>query len=306
MPLPIPNLDDLTWGDLLEEGRSLIPAYAPEWTDYNPSDPGITLMELFAYVTDMLLYRVDQISDRHINAYLRLMNGPDWRPGPNLDESIRWTVSRLRRPERAVTAKDYEIIASEVVGVGRAVCSPGRNLTRGRGRERLECAPGHVSVIVLPRPEVTNQARLIQQVRERLETVRLVGTRVHVSGPRTVHIRISVDVVLEHGEVQTTIAENIQKELDGFYDPIAGGPEGKGYPLGRNVYISEIYQVLENLPGVDYIQRRVDKAGKPLDEVTVSEDDSWRLRRNSVNELEAVVLDADELSEVQMERARRK
>ena len=40
--LPLPNLDDRRWADLVEEGRALIPFYAPEWTDHNASDPGIT------------------------------------------------------------------------------------------------------------------------------------------------------------------------------------------------------------------------------------------------------------------------
>ena len=46
MPLEAPNLDDRTFTDLFEELRALIPRYAPEWTDHNLSDPGITLLQL--------------------------------------------------------------------------------------------------------------------------------------------------------------------------------------------------------------------------------------------------------------------
>src|SRR5690349_4133941 len=53
MPLPLPNLDDRSYTDLVEEARRLIPTYAPEWTNHNPSDPGIMLIELFAYLTEM-------------------------------------------------------------------------------------------------------------------------------------------------------------------------------------------------------------------------------------------------------------
>jgi hypothetical protein len=44
MPIPLPNLDDRRWADLVEEGRALIPLYASEdWTDHNVHDPGINV-----------------------------------------------------------------------------------------------------------------------------------------------------------------------------------------------------------------------------------------------------------------------
>jgi len=49
MPLTLPVLDDRSFDDLVAEARALIPALAPEWTNHNPSDPGITLIELFAW-----------------------------------------------------------------------------------------------------------------------------------------------------------------------------------------------------------------------------------------------------------------
>jgi predicted phage baseplate assembly protein len=71
MPLPIAPLDDRTFQDLVDELRKKIPLYAPEWTDHNVSDPGITLLELFAWLTDILLYRANQIPDRH---YVKLLD----------------------------------------------------------------------------------------------------------------------------------------------------------------------------------------------------------------------------------------
>ena len=46
MSLPSPNLDDRTWADIVEEAKKMIPGLCPDWTDFNPSDPGITLLEL--------------------------------------------------------------------------------------------------------------------------------------------------------------------------------------------------------------------------------------------------------------------
>ena len=50
MGLPVSNLDDRTFQDLVREARAMIPHYCPEWTDHDLSDPGITLIELFAWM----------------------------------------------------------------------------------------------------------------------------------------------------------------------------------------------------------------------------------------------------------------
>jgi hypothetical protein len=73
MPLPLPSLDDRTWTDLTAETTALIPRYAPNWTNWNASDPGITLVELFAWLTEMTIYRLDRISPRHRRKFLNLL-----------------------------------------------------------------------------------------------------------------------------------------------------------------------------------------------------------------------------------------
>lgn len=73
MTLPKPNLDDKAFDQLLEEARTLIPRYAPEWTDHNLSDPGITFIDLFAWLTEATLYRINLITDRHRLKYLKLL-----------------------------------------------------------------------------------------------------------------------------------------------------------------------------------------------------------------------------------------
>ena len=53
--IPTPRLDDRTFKDLVDEAIRLIPQYCPDWTNFNPTDPGITLIELFAWLTEMTL-----------------------------------------------------------------------------------------------------------------------------------------------------------------------------------------------------------------------------------------------------------
>lgn len=72
MPLPLPTLDRLTYDELVAEARSSLPALAPSWTDYNAHDPGITLIELFAWLAEGASYRLDNIPDESYRAFLRL------------------------------------------------------------------------------------------------------------------------------------------------------------------------------------------------------------------------------------------
>ena len=82
MALTLPNLDDRRWGDLVEESRALIPVYGREWTDHNVHDPGITLVELLAYLTEIEIFRVNQIPDSHKRQFLALLGLAPKAPRP--------------------------------------------------------------------------------------------------------------------------------------------------------------------------------------------------------------------------------
>ncbi|HKV88853.1 MAG TPA: baseplate J/gp47 family protein [Candidatus Dormibacteraeota bacterium] len=73
MPIPSPNLDDRSFSQLLEEARLVALRKAPGWTDQSPSDPGIVLLEAFAYLTETMLYRLNLIPDKAYHEFLRLM-----------------------------------------------------------------------------------------------------------------------------------------------------------------------------------------------------------------------------------------
>lgn len=79
MSLPIPKLDDKTFAELFQEARSLIPRHAPEWTDHNLSDPGITLIDLFAWLSEMQIYNLDRLTDENFLKFLKLLGT---RPQP--------------------------------------------------------------------------------------------------------------------------------------------------------------------------------------------------------------------------------
>ncbi|NGM68015.1 putative baseplate assembly protein [Natronolimnobius sp. AArcel1] len=74
MGLDVPELDDREYEALLEQATKLIPAYSDEWTDFNPHDPGITILEVLAWLTETHSYQLDQITDEHREKYLRLID----------------------------------------------------------------------------------------------------------------------------------------------------------------------------------------------------------------------------------------
>lgn len=71
MSLPVTNLDDRRFQDLVDEAKRMIPELCPEWTNHNLSDPGVALIELFAWMTELTLYRLNQVPD---GFYTRMLN----------------------------------------------------------------------------------------------------------------------------------------------------------------------------------------------------------------------------------------
>lgn len=71
MTLPPPRIDMRSFQDIVDEAKRLIPRYVPEWTDHNLSDPGVALIELFAWMTESIIYRLNQIPD---DIYLRFLD----------------------------------------------------------------------------------------------------------------------------------------------------------------------------------------------------------------------------------------
>ncbi|HLP60805.1 MAG TPA: hypothetical protein VK186_18335, partial [Candidatus Deferrimicrobium sp.] len=76
MPLKIPKIDDRNYRQILNEALVRIPVHNPEWTNFNESDPGITLIQLFAFMSESLLYRSNLIPERNRVKFLKLLGVP--------------------------------------------------------------------------------------------------------------------------------------------------------------------------------------------------------------------------------------
>jgi predicted phage baseplate assembly protein len=93
MPLPEPILDDLRFQtDLVDEARRRIIRYCPEWTDYNLSDPGITLIELFAWMTELITYRLNLVPEKNYMRFLDLL-GMQLQPASSARVELTFRLS---------------------------------------------------------------------------------------------------------------------------------------------------------------------------------------------------------------------
>ena len=82
MGLDVPDLDDRTYEALIEDATKRIPVHAPEWTDHNAHDPGITILELLAWLAETYGYQLDQLTDDHRRKYLGLVGVRPRPPRP--------------------------------------------------------------------------------------------------------------------------------------------------------------------------------------------------------------------------------
>src|SRR3954466_15427034 len=100
MPLEdlLPKLDDRTYDDLVREVRTRVARYAPEWrtgasawTDVNDSDPGITIAQVFAWLSEMLLYRMNRVPALNYVKFLQLI-GVELKPAEAASAEVTFPV----------------------------------------------------------------------------------------------------------------------------------------------------------------------------------------------------------------------
>lgn len=100
MTLQAPKLDDRSFYDLLAEAKRLAQARCPEWTDFSVGEPGTTLLEMYAFLTEIMLYRVNRIPERAYVEFLRLMGVRLAPPGAaHVSLELRRSEGNQRRIE---------------------------------------------------------------------------------------------------------------------------------------------------------------------------------------------------------------
>jgi hypothetical protein len=192
--------------------------------------------------------------------------GDNFNPGEGgaLPESIDEAQLRSRKlfhtQQRLLTAEDYELQTLQTPGlrVSRAKAMPNHNPNLPKIPY-----PGDVTVVVVPEPlpgaikpgvEPPSPSQGFRDtIRNFLNSRRIVTANVHVVGPKWVQINVSASVILMKGAAAKDVHDRLLAKLNEFLDPLRGGPDrGKGWPFGRAVFPSEIYQLLAQDPDVEY------------------------------------------------------
>ncbi|NIM10477.1 MAG: hypothetical protein GTO45_00665 [Candidatus Aminicenantes bacterium] len=246
MSLLLENLDNRTFEQLVEEAKKRIPIYAPQWTDFNLHDPGITLIELFAWLTEMQIYRLNKVTDESYRTFLKLVGILE---AEDLEPAVLSARKGMKAVSRAVTSDDYERLAlnTKEVKVARAKAVP-----RYHPNQHQE-VPGVVTVIAVPGAEIQD-SEFLEAVFNHLDHYRLLTTRLFVTLPFYIAVGVKASVVIKPEYLESTVAVKVKEALDSFLDPLSGGKDGNGWPFGRTVYVSEIYEVIDGVEGVDYVE----------------------------------------------------
>jgi len=283
--LNVPTLDDRTYADLVREGIELIPASAPGWTNHNASDPGITLVELFAYLAEIHLYRVDRVSAESKARFLKLLTEHHHRTAD--DRQLHAAVVEMRLPSRAVSEADFESLAMNAVKQGshsgkvaRVHCYSRRNFEAASVAERQRNRPGHTTVVFVPvdsRLAETEIATIAQVIKNTLEPRRLLTSRVHVVSPRYVDVAIRISAAIAESRA-STMAKKIRQNVEEMY---------RSWPLGRSVYTSDLYRRLATIHEVQRVLK-----------IEWTTDDATRLLKSETGEVVGVQLEAGELPRV--------
>ncbi|HKD97226.1 MAG TPA: putative baseplate assembly protein [Micromonosporaceae bacterium] len=98
MALPAPNLDDRRFQDLVDEAKRRVQQSCPEWTDHNVSDPGVTLIETFAYMVDQLIYRLNRVPELNYLRFLDLIGVQLFPPTAAHVDTTFWLSAAQERP----------------------------------------------------------------------------------------------------------------------------------------------------------------------------------------------------------------
>ncbi len=132
--LPNSNLDDRAYKDLVEECLLRIPRYCPEWTNHNPSDPGTTLIELFAWLTDQMQLRFNQVPRRNYVAFLELLGIQLDPPQPARTELTFYLTAAQEFP--ILIPQDTEVATERTATEEAIVFSTDTSLVIGNPRIR--------------------------------------------------------------------------------------------------------------------------------------------------------------------------
>ncbi len=266
MTIQLPDRDTRTYDDILGEMIASIPKYTDKWTNHNPSDPGITILELLSWIEETTLYRINRIPEESYVNFLRLVAGASGvaevdrmlnDPGiyryhrqileflKEIEEGDNKSIAEIKEAAlrflksryRAVTEDDFCQLAIEAADeVRRAI------IYRSSDNEKVE--------IVIVSESGEGYEELTQVVTDYLTPRKLIGTIIEVKRPVYTDVAVDIRVVCYHYATPKKVEKNVRDRILKHLDPFVGGDEGTGWSYGRPLTVYEIAQIVEETGGV--------------------------------------------------------
>jgi hypothetical protein len=162
----------------------------------------------------------------------------------------------LKNKKRAVSAEDFEWMVREHFSeIARVKCVA----THAPGANGLVLKPGAVTVVVVPKgaePMPRPSSALLSRVRDFLveHCFGTIVSDVYAVGPAFTDVAVQASVRAVNARESGDVERRAVKALEDFFHPLRGGEAGSGWEFGRNVQLSEVFAVLQRVPGVDYVQ----------------------------------------------------
>ena len=263
-----------SFDELVQTAVALIPAYAPLWTNHNVSDPGITLLELLAYFSEILVYRALRITPDAKLHFLRLLEGRVTAasdpllgaPSESIDAAVRTLVEELSHVQCAVTRNDFERLAVEAAARHQsglrslhAMCVPGVNL-RGviNSRHPSESdAPADVSIVLAVGRNIQAEVvdDLCRYVEEALSPRCLLTTRAYVVRAPYLRVFVSCRLAPKLGVPLSSAIEAVDVMLRRRFELMDANEMGSDASrFGRPLHLATIAAMIDRTQEVDYVE----------------------------------------------------
>jgi len=326
----LPDLAEKDYAALFEQLRAAIPKYASSWTDYNDSDPGITLLQLLAFVGDTTLYRINALPQELYLNFARLLAGsaydavaesldtleqdvvvdalghtlylggnrvwmdPDklsflyavdnWQKADSLEVQEMRTrcLTYWQTPYRAVTAEDFENLVRKVTLAVSPTDEPAQVIARAVAqfpgeRVRLVLVPlvrPQMQVQTEPADEsgaalctltasvqtgdipinITRFDTVLQASRIFMAPRLLLGTALEIVAANAAPVRLTGQLAIAPGARPERVLTAAYEAILAWLDPVTGGPDGTGWPVGRPIADFDLIAPLAGVEGIDHSQ----------------------------------------------------
>jgi len=204
----------------------------------------------------------------YIDRVTNLKRAEAGRDQETLEEAQMRARRELRAQQRAVTAEDFENLAK---GASRAVA---RVRCNGARLGSAEHAPGTVELLVVPAAfdalragdltKLALEPELQSQIRAHLDPVRPLTCTLSILEPRYVGVRVEAKIAIAETSQPDLVRDRVDARLRSYITPLAVGEDNQpggalpvlpweGWPFGRDLYVSEIYSLIQQVPGVKHV-----------------------------------------------------